>query len=488
MAESLYAFINASFADSNSHGLNVNGPNSLISLTHTLPYGTMGVDSATGEGDVASAGSTFTLKLYHYIDPYEGDVTGFGSDILSFIIRLFSVAQSYASVGNLLAFYFNYGYSDMNGICTQSPNYGFVIQGLDQTVDPNGVEYTVTGTSYIYAQKAMETNPESYDWEIDSSGRAGGGYPSCDTAQVGSRVLCQRVKDVIKAILRENGCPTIEWWGQTEPIDFDFESSLNGKDLKYVSERLLIQPSGYKNDIYYAEELLKHLCRNDGDSIRYCPYAIHYYWENSGPKALIYPTHYYTKNADGSWTSHEYKIYGRKHYIWNNGGSHDSSGYGEQCIIDANIGYDLYKAVSFAFANEQSGVDELGNPVNGQALSVPFAYSEVTDENFALWASQVAERFDQAVDGFLAQGSITIPGTTDHFLPFEYIQISIIVANTLYPTSGYYIITSKEDTISGGKFTTKLAVQRVSKETLSYATDISTLQINGTYGCANCWR
>ena len=446
MAESQVAFIGVTIGGQNLYV--ESGPDCILSVKHTIPMG----------ADVAG---TCTISIYHYVDIYNPSASSMGSSSINQIAALMNtMSRSYSSTNpQSYSFYYGYNWVDDNGNLgtSYSFKYRMIINNVSYKLDNCGIEYTISGVSSVILSLNADNNVGIYDWREDPNGFVGGKLPK----KISAQQLCERMKRVVAFIYSRYGYTTTFAPG-TEPDTFDKIYSQIGKNVEADAEGILNRTSDYNNDIEYVKHLLDYMCYSQGDYaklVNYCSFPEDY---SSGPIMYIYPAQRALLQPDGTYKLEPYMNYTGTTYTYY-GGFQNYGGYGEGCIISADIDIPLFGYL--ADIGDGTGIiDTTGDEYTQSAYPGDMLDSIGTsglDPSIAQSVSADVKRFIQNIGEMPIQGNILIPGTPKRFKPMDIITIKILVANQEWPASGRYMITAQENSVSGGVFKTNLGVLKI---------------------------
>lgn len=453
MAESQVSFIGITLGGQNLYV--ESGPDCILSVKHTIPMG----------ADVAG---NCTISIYHYVDIYNPSASSMGSSSINQIAALMNtMSRSHSSTNpQNYSFYYGYNWVDNNGNLgtLYSHKYRMIINNVSYELDKCGIRYTISGISSVILALNASNNIGIYNWKEDPNGYVGGKLPE----KVSAQQLCERMKRVVAFIYSRYGYTTAFAPG-TEPDTFDKIYSQIGKNVATDAEGILNRTSDYSNDVEYAKHLLDYMCYNESDYsklVNYCSFSEDY---ASGPQMYIYPAQRAVLQADGTYKLEPYMTYTGATYTYY-GGFQDYSGYGEECIINADIDIPLFGYLADV-GNGTGMIDTTGDEYTQSAYpgdSLNSIGTSGLDPSIAQSASEDVKRFIQNVGEMPIQGNIEIPGTTRRFKPMDIITIKILVANQEWPASGRYMITAQENSVSGGVFKTILGVFKIPNSTSGY--------------------
>lgn len=381
-----------------------------------------------------------SFTLYHHIDPYDNSGSSLSTDLYEIPILLQNAYNSQS-----VAYSFNYGYnwvteSGNQGLMT--PLYGLTVTDCTFKMYQSGIEYTIKGVSFGAVNTLLQ-GKFKYNWAKDKDGYVGGDIGS----KVTSAKLVTRICDVVEKIFELNGYKT--QWLKGRPQQY---STVLGADYADEAASILNEGSDSETMMAFAKELLTRLQLRESSNIYYSNYNIQFRDHAQDPTILVYPTCKYVYEND-KWVQYPACNYGGNTYIWNGNPNMDTSGFASNSIISTTLNFELLPSI---FVDSTNITDNLGNEIT-QGAFLNGNYTQSPDAAFAL----ATNSFYNNASGLPVQGSITIPGTTKEFLPNEVINIEIYVANQLFFTSGQYMVLTKTDTISGGRFETVLELIRI---------------------------
>lgn len=453
MAESQVSFIGITLGGQNLYV--ESGPDCILSVQHTIPMG----------ADIAG---TCKISIYHYVDVYNPAASSMGSSSINQIAALMNtMSRSYATNNpQSYSFYYGYNWVDNAGNLgtLYSHRYAMIIQDVSYTLDKCGIEYTLSGISRVILSLNANNNVGIYNWKEDPNGYVGGKLPE----KVSSSQLCERMKRVVAFIYRQYGYSTVFAPG-TEPTTYDKIYAEIGKNVAVDASGILNRTSDYDNDAEYAKHLLDYMCYSESDSsklVNYCAFSEDY---ADGPIMYIYPAQRAVLQMDNTYKLEPYLMYSGMTYTYY-GGFQDYSGFGEECIINADITIPLFGYLADV-GDGTAMIDATGNEYGQSAYpgnSLDAIGSSGLDPSIAQSASEDVKRFINNVGEMPIQGNIEIPGTPRRFKPMDVVTIKILVANQEWPASGRYMITAQENKVSGGVFRTVLGVLRIPNSTTGY--------------------
>ena len=396
-----------------------------------------------------------SFTLYHHVDPYDQSGSSLSTNVYE-IPLLLQNAYNNQTVG----YTFNYGYNwvgegGYNALMT--PLYGLTITDCTFRMYQSGIEYTIKGVSFGAVNTILQ-GEFTYNWAKDKKGLVGGDIGS----KVSSSKLVARICSVIEKIFSMSGYGT-QWLGR-KPTNY---SSLKGQDFADEALSVLNEGNDSETMMVFAKELLSRLQLKESNNVYYSNYEIQFRDYANEPYIIIYPTTKYVYEGK-QWVQYPAYNYGGNSYIWNGNPNLDTTGVGSNSIISTTL---TYPVLPTALIGSTSIKDDKGNELNTGA-SINGTYSTSPDTSFALATND----FYNIAYGLPIEGSITIPGTTKEFLPNEVINIEIYVANQLFATSGRYLVLTKTDKISGGRFETTLEVLRIAESLGTWSGGLGTSQ------------